>query len=463
MAEGRKKLLLINPLSLGNRGFVINQGQRYPPLGLGIVAALTPDTWDIELVDEVYNPYDYINSFIDADLVGLTAFTFSVQRAYEIAAAYRARGVTTVLGGIHASMLPEEAKNYVDVVVSGEAEGCWEQLIADFEAGHLKNFYNADLVDLSNCPKPRHDLFHPGYWFASVQTTRGCPMNCSFCSVTSFNGKQHRLRPVNDVLDELESIDKTMIFFVDDNIIGYGQEAREHALAIFKGMHERKLNKIWFSQASLNFADYPEILKAASDAGCRMILLGIESEKAEQLKLANKNLNLKRLDTYSSVFRKIHRYSISVLGTFIFGLEGDTQQSLLDRAEYMIHSGVDAFQISVLTPLPGTKLYDSFKNDGRLISTDYPKDWDLYQFTKVVFHPGSMRQDELTETTRRIWHNIYNLKVIRLKAITTFWQQRRWNLRLWFSRGFQATMFAYYTNWHFMNVIFGKRDQRKSN
>lgn len=445
--------MLINPLSPDNRGFVVNQGQRYPPLGLGIVAALTPSHWDIEILDEVFTPYDYQNHFVDADLVGLSAFTFSASRAYELAGVYREKGIKTVIGGIHASMAPAEAAKFVDVVVSGEAEGSWPQVIRDFEAGELRSFYQGELTDLADTPRPRHDLFHPGYWFASVQTTRGCPMNCSFCSVTTFNGKQHRLRPVEDVLDEIAGIRKKMIFFVDDNIIGYGKEAREHALAIFKGMKDRKLDKVWFSQASINFADYPEILEAASDAGCRMILLGIESEKAEQLKKANKGLNLKRLDSYDSVFRKIHKHSISVLGTFIFGMEGDKQQSLLDRAHYMVHSGVDAYQASVLTPLPGTELYDSFREKNRLIHTNYPKDWDLYQFTRVVFHPDSMRQDELSETVRRIWYNTYNLKVIRRKALRTFWRQRRWNLLKWFSRGFQATMFAYYTNWHFMNVI----------
>jgi len=459
MPERKRKLLLINPISPENRGFVINQGQRYPPLGLGIVAALTPDHWEVELIDEVFTPYQYRDNLIEADLVGFGAFTFSVNRAYEIAAAYRKRGIPTVLGGIHASMVPEEAGQYVDTVVVGEAETVWPKLIADFEAGRMNDLYQGGLADPATVPQPRFDLFHPGYWFASIQTTRGCPMNCTFCSVTTFNGKQHRLRPVNDVLDEIEKCGKKMIFFVDDNIIGYGREARDHALAIFQGMKERKLNKVWFSQASLNFADDPEILKAASDAGCRLILLGIESEHAEQLKLANKKLNLKKLDSYKDIYRKIHRHSISVLGTFIFGLEGDTPQNITERAAYMVHSGVDAYQASILTPLPGTSLYDSFMASGRITDRNYPQDWDKYQFTRVVFHPGSMRHDELTEEVRRAWHNIYQQHTMYWKAIRTFWALRRWNLRQWFTRGVEATMFAYYTNWHYKNVVNGKKEK----
>ncbi len=460
MSSRKFKLLLINPINPENKGFTVNQGQRYPPLGLGIVASLTPENWEVQIRDEVFNPLDLENEFIEADLVGIGAFTFSAKRAYDIASFYKGKGIPTVMGGIHASMTPGEARQYVDVVVIGEAEGCWKELIRDFEEGKMKSLYEGGITDLSLSPRPRHDLFHPGYWFSSIQTTRGCPMNCTFCSVTAFNGKKHRLRPVSEVLDEIASIKKKMIFFVDDNIIGYGKEAREHALAIFRGMKQRKLDKVWFSQASLNFADDPEVLKAASDAGCRMILLGIESEKAEQLKLANKGLNLKRLDTYGEVFRKIHQHSISVLGTFILGLEGDNQQSLLDRAKYMIDSSVDAYQVSVLTPLPGTKLYNDFLEQGRLIKTNYPDDWNHYQFTSVVYHPASMRHDELHESTHRIWHDNYNLKIIRKKAFKTFWQQRRWNLYLWFTRGFQATMFAYYTNWHFMNATLGKKEKK---
>lgn len=450
-------LLLINPLNQDNKGFTINQGQRYPPLGLGIVAALTPGEWDVSIRDEIFEPLDLNAELPHADLVGLGSFTFSARRAYDISNAYRAKGITTVMGGIHASMMAEEALNYVDAVVVGEAESCWSNVLDDFHSGTLRKIYKGGLIDLKDSPRPRHDLFHKNYWFASIQTTRGCPMSCSFCSVTAFNGKKHRLRPVNDILDELSEIRKTMIFFVDDNIIGYGKEARDHALAIFKGMKERKLKKVWFSQASLNFADDPEILKAASEAGCRMILLGIESEKAEQLKRANKGLNLKRVDSYNDVFRKIHRHNISVLGTFIYGLEGDTQQSLLDRGKYMVHSGVDAYQACILTPLPGTALFDDFQQNGRLLKDKFPDDWNHYQFTSVVFHPASMRHDELLETTRRVWMNTYNLRVIRWKAFKTFWRLRQWNLKRWFTYGFQATMFAYYTNWHFMNAIFGKK------
>jgi len=198
----KKKLLLINPVNPRKVGLTVNLSSRFQPLGLGIVAAMTPDTWDVEIIDENFEPF----IFRKADLVGLTAFTAAVNRAYEIASVYREKDIPTVLGGIHASMLPEEALKYVDTVVSGEAESVWHKILSDFEAGHMQRLYRGEWSDLKDMPKPRRDLFHRGYLFGSIQTSRGCPMNCEFCSVTAFNGSRFRQRPVEDVLDELETI-----------------------------------------------------------------------------------------------------------------------------------------------------------------------------------------------------------------------------------------------------------------
>jgi radical SAM superfamily enzyme YgiQ (UPF0313 family) len=460
--EKKRKLLLINPISPDNRGISVNQGQRYPPLGLGMVAALTPESWDIEILDEVFDQYDYLNDFREADFVGFTAFTFTVARAYEIAAIYKEKGIRTVIGGIHASMLPDEAKQHVDSVVVGEAESVWKQVIADFEMGNLKTIYKGELTDLKGQPKPRHDLFHPGYWFAAIQTTRGCPMNCSFCSVTSFNGNHYRMRPVDEVLDEIESIQhKSMLFFVDDNIIGYGKESREHALAIFRGMVERGITKQWFSQASINFADSNEVMKAASDSGCRLILLGIEAEKAEQLKESNKMLNAKNVDSYEKIFRRIHHHNISVLGTFIFGMDSDSVKSLRDRVKYILKSRVDAYMTTILTPLPGTVLYKRLEEEKRLLEMNYPNGWSNYQFTNVVFKPVKMSPQVLLDEMMKNWEKLYSPRTIRWKAIRTFINQRNWNLRKWFKTGREATGWAYYTNWHYQVYMKHKAKNSK--
>jgi radical SAM superfamily enzyme YgiQ (UPF0313 family) len=228
----KKKLLLVNPVNPSRVGLTANRSSRFQPLGLGIIAALSPSDWKVEIVDENFAPFEFRN----ADLVGLTAFTANVARAYEISSRYRKRSVPTILGGIHSSMCQEEALQYADAVVVGEAESVWPQVISDFESGRLQEVYKGDLVDLQSVPQPRRDLFHPGYMFGSVQTSRGCPMNCDFCSVTIFNGSRYRKRPVEKVLDELQTIPQKMVFFVDDNIIGYGKNDEERAIALFKGM-----------------------------------------------------------------------------------------------------------------------------------------------------------------------------------------------------------------------------------
>ncbi|MCD4724014.1 MAG: B12-binding domain-containing radical SAM protein, partial [Bacteroidales bacterium] len=278
----KKKLILINPWNQHTKNGLYDTHSLSPPLALGIIASLTPSDWDIEIIDENFDEF----KFKEADLVGITAVTANINRAYELSSIYRKADIPTVIGGIHASMLADEAANFFDVVLIGEAESTWRQLINDFENGKLKNRYQGELLPMVNMPIPRRDLFHPSYTYANIQTTRGCPMNCDFCSVHIFNGSRYRQRPVEDVLDELETIPQSLVYFVDDNIIGYSKQSAERAIKLFKGMIERGIKKDWYCQASLNVADNEEVLKYAAESGCRMILIGIESEKEEQLREA---------------------------------------------------------------------------------------------------------------------------------------------------------------------------------
>jgi radical SAM superfamily enzyme YgiQ (UPF0313 family) len=442
-----KRLVLVNPVNPARTGLTVNKSSRFPPIGLGIVAALTPKSWEVTLIDENWDPFSYR----EADLVGITAFTASANRAYEIAAIYRERGTPVVLGGIHASMCTDEALRFVDTVVVGEAETVWPQVIGDFESGRLQRVYRGEWVDLKGAPWPRRDLFHPNYMFASVQTSRGCPMDCDFCSVTAFNGRRYRRRPPEQVLAELETIRKKRLFFVDDNIIGYGKESRDQALAIFKGMVERKLDKWWFCQASLNFADDEEVLHWASKAGCKMVFLGLEAEEADALTEVNKRLNLKRgVDFYAEAFRRIQRAGIAVLGAFIFGMDSDTPEKLQQRAEYMLRSGIDVMQNTVLTPLPGTRLFERYEREGRLLYTDFPQDWDHYDMAEVIHRPGNMESGTLAAVRSRLNQQMYALPVLARKALGTLWR----------TRDMTATMIAWNSNLNYRNVGEGQRKLR---
>ena len=442
--EKQKKLILINPVNNSRTGFSINHSSRFPPLGLGVIAALTPPDWDVEIIDENFDDF----SFREADLVGITAFTSAANRAYEIATLYREKNIPVVMGGIHASMCSEEALLFVDAVVIGEVESVWEHVLADALSGHLKPIYKGLWNGLEQLCHPRRDLYSKEYLFASVQTSRGCPMDCDFCSVSTFNGLRYRRRPASDVLDELETIPQKLIFFVDDNIIGYGKRSRKTALELFKGMVDRGIDKHWFCQASINVADDEEILHWAGKAGCRMIFLGIEAEDLDALSDINKKLNIKLggSEIYEQVFERIHNAGIAVLGAFIFGMDQDTPDTLRKRAQYIIDSGVDVMQTTALTPLPGTRLFARLEEEGRLLFTDFPKDWDRYDLTEVVFRPRQMEAAEFSKVMRECLAKIYDKPALKARARQTLKCTGRWD----------ATEFAYQSNQNYRSIAMAE-------
>lgn len=420
----RPRLLLVNPVNQSRTGFAASVSSRFPPLNLGILAGLATPEWDVELVDENFETFAHR----DADLVALTAFTSSVNRGYEIATHYRSLGVPVAIGGIHASMRPDEAQQFADAVVTGEGESAWPQLLADACAGRLEPLYQGQPQPMTRRPVARRDLFHPEYLFGSIQTSRGCPLDCDFCSVTTFNGRRYRRRPNDEVLAELETIPQELLFIVDDNIIGYGTADRQQTLELFRGMVDRGIQKKWFCQASVNVADDPEVLDWAARAGCKMIFLGIEAEDGDALGAVNKRLNKKRgSDAYGEIFSRIHHAGIAVLGAFIFGIDGDTPEKLRRRADYIIDSDVDVVQMTAMTPLPGTRLFEQLRREGRLHYTNFPEDWDRYNLTEVVFEPSHMTAHEFTHAMRECLDRVYDLKVLKAKAKKTLAATGQWD------------------------------------
>jgi len=415
MSKGKTyKLLLINPVNKRRHGLKLVQDSIYPPMALGIIAAMTPSNWEVDILDENFSTFEYQ----DADLVGFTSLTATINRCYEIATEYRKNKIPTVIGGIHASMLPQEASQYVDSVVIGEAESVWHQLIDDFEKKRLKQYYHATIPSIVDSPSPDISLYNPGYKFGSVQTTRGCPMHCDFCSVHNFNGSKYRLRPVDKSVKDFISIDKDMVYIVDDNFVGYSKAARDHALKFFKGISESGVIKNWGGSASMNIGDDEELLDWAAKSGCKLIFLGIESELVDQLAKANKQVNLKiGVDKYSEVYNKIHKYGISVMGAFIFGLDNDTPQTIYNRTSYILNADIDIMQATILTPLPGTELYFRLQSEGRLIYTNYPEDWERYNYTEAVFKPNKMSPEEFNEAVYMNWERLYDLKTLKKKFL----------------------------------------------
>jgi len=376
------RLYLVNPfnplVSLANvKGCRWNRYRVWKPLGLLVLAGLTPPEWEITIIDENLGVPDYA-AMPRPDLVGITAFTSQASRAYEVAAEFRRYGVSVVMGGIHATMCCQEALQHVDSVVTGEAEAVWATVLGDVRRGRLHGTYAGDHVDLAKVPPARHDLLSEGYAFGAIQTTRGCPLDCSFCSVSAFNGKRYRHRPIDRVVQELRSIQEKWVLVVDDNLIGTNPSHIERAKELFRAIIRADLRKNWIAQVTINFADDEELLTLAAQAGCRGVFIGFESPTAQGLAEVGKKFNLlKDRDSGRSV-RRIQRHKILVAGSFIMGLDAD-QPGIGTRIAAAARSyGVDILNALFLTPLPGTRLWNQMRAEHRIAADDFPEDWRYY-------------------------------------------------------------------------------------
>ena len=401
-----------------------NRYRVWKPLGLLVLAALTPREWEISVFDENIRVPDY-GALPRPDLVGITAFTSQANRAYEVAAEFRSRGVPVVMGGIHASMRPDEATTRVDAVVTGEAELIWAEVLADVQQGALKPRYAGAHADLDEIPPARHDLLTGDYACGAIQTTRGCPLSCSFCSVTAFNGHRYRQRPIADVVREFGAIREKHVLIVDDNLIGTRPEHIARAKDLFRAMIRAKLRKQWIAQATINMADDEELLTLAAKAGCAGVFIGFESLTVAGLRaLGGKRPILEGRDFADSV-RRIQRHKILVAGSFIMGL--DTDEPAIGRriAEAALRYGVDVLNTLFLTPLPGTRLWDEMESQGDIAADRFPEDWKYYTLTFPVARYRRFGCADIAremETCDGIFYSRWN---ILRRAWRSFWQRRK--------------------------------------
>ena len=360
-------------------------GFKFPSLSLAAIAAATPPEWEIELGDENMRPLDLGR---DVQLVGLTAMTPQAPRAYEIAADFRARGIPVVMGGFHASLLPQEALDHVDAVVVGEGDLVWPLLLADLKNGKLQRLYRSSaLLDMAGIPAARREIFtDQGYLLTNtLQTTRGCPHECEFCSVTAFFGRSYRERPLNLVLGELETLRRSgsFVFFVDDNLVAN----RRYALELFKGM--RGLGLKWLSHAPIDFALDRALLQAAGQAGCVGMFVGFESLNQQTLAALGKRTN--HAESYLDQVRAIQDEGIGILGSFVLGCDGDTPATFEPILRFCEMARLEAAIFPILTPYPGTRVRERLEREGRITSND----WRDYDMGHVNFVPSGMTAAEL--------------------------------------------------------------------
>ncbi len=352
-------------------------------LTLTTLAALTPPDIEVKITDENVEPIDFDE---DVDLVGVTGMVMHAPRAYQIAKRFRQRGIPVVMGGPHASSLPAEAKEHVDAVVIGEAENVWGGLLEDLQKGCLKSFYKAEtFCSMEKLPFPRLDLLRKDAYMTTncAQTTRGCPHQCDFCHVTHFFGKTYRCRPVDEVIEEVKRLEGDFVVFIDDNITGN----RHYAKELFARL--KPIKKKWASQASMTLTRDPELLKLAAESGCVSLFVGIESLSSENLKDVNKSFN--RAHQFEEAIKALHDHDIMILAGFIFGLDHDDEGVFERTLRFCERNRIELPSFFILTPLPGTTLFQRMESEGRLLH----KDWGQYNGATVVFKPRLMTEETL--------------------------------------------------------------------
>jgi radical SAM superfamily enzyme YgiQ (UPF0313 family) len=423
------RLVLINPSNplVSIARLKENRWNRYrvwKPLSLTVLASLTPPEWELSIVDENHSVPDYA-ALPPPDLVGITAFTSQASRAYELAAQFRGRGVPVVMGGIHATLCLDEALERVDAVVTREAEDVWPQVLEDARNGGLKRRYDGGLTEIKELPFARHDLLATGYAFGAIQTTRGCPLNCSFCSVKAFAGIEYRQRPISEVVRELQSVREKRVLVVDDNLIGTRREHIARAKDLFRAIAEANLRKEWAAQVTINFGDDEELVALAAKAGCRGVFIGFESLSVEGLVEVRKKFNaLKGRDFRASV-RRIQRHGILVAGSFIIGLDVDRPGIGKRTAEAASEYGLDVINVLLLTPLPGTRLWDQMKSEDRIALDAFPEDWRYYTLNFPVARYKHLSPDGIMEEMISCSRSFYSMPRILRRVSKNLWQRRK--------------------------------------
>ncbi len=348
----KKKILLIQP----KKNSYYGRHPLFPPLSLVTLASMTPTTkYTVKVVDE---QIEKINFNEKVDLVGITCHTIQAKRAYQIADMFRSKGIKVVLGGIHPTFLEKEAKKHCDSVVLGEAEEIWLNLLDDLNNNKLKNIYNGGFTDMSNVPILDPKYISQKYVFITVQATRGCPNKCEFCSVSVFNGRIIRERPISDVIKEIKILKKNkkfiknFVFIIDDNLFAN----RKYAIDLFNRIKELKI--YWLILAPVRVAFDKELIDVAYKSGCRMMGIGFESINQESLNSVNKS---NTIDKYEKAIKILKKKGIFVWALFVLGLDGDDENTLKNTLAFSIKNNVDRLLIQMLRPLPGTKLFNRFK------------------------------------------------------------------------------------------------------
>lgn len=414
------RIVLISPKGplYRHRGGIFKKSLRYMPLTLTTLSSLVPAELnaDIRLIDEGIAEVDPAS--IDADLIGLTVITGTAVRAYELAAAFRARGIPVVLGGPHVTLIPDDAQPHADAIVVGYAEESWPELLRDFATrGAMRPRYDQRPgLSLAGLPFPRRDLLPRGSFITDdvFEATRGCVHRCDFCVVPSAWGTKPFQKPVEEVIADIRQKGSRKLIFVDLNLIA----DRGYAARLFEALIPLKVQ--WYGLATVLLADDKELLSLAQRSGCKGILMGLESISRENLKASKKGFNSP--DRFKELVRKLHAHGIALQGCFVFGLDNDTPEIFLETARFAVEAKIDLPRFAVVTPFPGTALYHRLESEGRILT----RNWELYDGQHVVFQPARMSVEELQRGIETAWKHSYSVPSMmkRLAASPSPWPVR---------------------------------------
>ena len=378
----------------------------FMPLNLAICAAVVPEGWDVEIIDENVTDSAHLASPDGIDAVGIGAMTTQAKRAYSLADDYRRLGVPVILGGIHPSVLPEEALMHASIVCKGDAESTLPHALRDLDAGRAKELY--DWRDNPDAPiaTPRKDLLNPKDYlvFNPIQTTRGCPHRCTFCTTPVVFGQKFRQRDIGSIVEEIrearDTFNTRVFIFSDDNVAGN----QKWAMELFDAIRPLKIK--WASQCDILIAHNERLLKAMRGSGCQGLILGLESPKAGTLAEVHKKHA--HAEEYTSQIAKIHSAGISIWGSFIFGFDNDNWQDCLNTVRFAQRTRLCMSIYTILTPYPGTRLFDQYRAEGRLLTTD----WDKYNGANVVFRPRQTTAEELQYAQQAAFCEFYSFRSI---------------------------------------------------
>ena len=396
-----------------------------PSLSLLTLAALTPERHTVSYHE--ISDFDKVDGLPEADLVAISTFTAQVNEAYQVADRYRRRGVTTVMGGLHVTSCPEEARQHSDIIVIGEGEGVWPRLLEDVEMGQADATYDARgcEYDLGEAPVPRFDLLDPDqYNRITVQTNRGCPWRCEFCASSILLTPRYKMKPVAKVIEEVHAVKalwpRPYIEFADDNSFVNKRRSRELVEAM-AGEGVR-----WFTETDISVADDPDLLELLREAGCAEVLIGLESPNVAGLDGVElkRNWKLHRMEGYREAIRRIQGHGVAVNACFILGLDGDGPQIFEAVESFVDETNPFDVQITVQTPFPGTPLYDRLRSEGRLLEEGA---WEKCTLFDVNYRPLGMTAEQLERGLIEMGRRLYSEEATRSrrKGFVRQWRQGR--------------------------------------